>query len=47
MMKTIMTREKEDYFLELEKQGAKLPIGYDVQTLVTKKEDSPILMVHK
>lgn len=47
MMKTIMTWEKEDYFLELAKQGAKLPIRYDVQTIVTKREDSPILMVHK
>lgn len=47
MMKAIMTREKEDYFLELAKQGAKFPTRYDVQTLITKKEESPILMVHK
>lgn len=47
MMKTIMTREKEDYFLQLANQGAKLPIGYDVQTLVTKRKDSAIIMVHK
>lgn len=47
MMKVIMAREKEDYFLELAKQGAKLPTGYEVQTLVTKKEESPIIMVHK
>lgn len=36
-----MAREKEDYFLELEKQGAKLPTGYNVETLITKEEETP------
>lgn len=42
-----MAREKEDYFLELAKQGAKLPTGYNIETLITKEEETPIAMVNK
>lgn len=47
MMKVIMAREKEDYFLELAKQGAKLPTSYNVEALITKEEEIPLAMVNK
>lgn len=47
MMKIIMAREKEEYFLELAKQGAKLPPDYNVESLITKEEDTPLALVTK
>lgn len=42
-----MAREKEDYFLKLENQGAKLPTGYNVEALIIKEEETPLAMVNK
>lgn len=47
MMKIIMAREKEDYVLNLAKQGAKLPTDYNVETLITKEEETPLALVKK
>lgn len=47
MIKNFMAREKEEHFIELAKQGAKLPIDYNIEILITKKEDTPLMMVNK
>ena len=35
-----MREEKEKYFLELAKEGAKLPPNYDVGTILIKEEET-------
>lgn len=47
MMKIIMAQEKEEYFLELAKQGAKIPPDYNVESLITKEDDTPLALVTK
>lgn len=39
MMELLMKEEKEKYFLEVVKEEAKLPLNYDVETIVIKKEE--------
>lgn len=40
MTDILINEEKEKYLLELAKQGAKLPIDYDLETLVFKEEET-------
>lgn len=46
-MKIIMAWEKEEHFLELAKQGAKLPIDYDIENIIIKEEETPLSLVTK
>ena len=40
MMEILLQEEKERYLLELGQQGAKVPYDYNVETLVTKEEET-------
>lgn len=47
MMKIILDKEKEDIFLKLTKQGAKIPTNYNVKNMITKEEETPLSLVTK
>lgn len=47
MMEIILLEEKEKYFLELAKQGAKLPSDYQFETLVAKEEETETAKLKK
>lgn len=41
-MKIILVKEREDIFLDLARQGAKLPTNYNVKNIITKEEEKPL-----
>ena len=40
MMEILMQEEKQNYLLELASQGAKLPPHFDIETIITKEEET-------
>ena len=40
MMEILLLEEKNKYLLKLAQQGAKLPTDYNIETLVTKEEET-------
>lgn len=47
MMRHFLREDKEAYFLELERQGAKLPPNFNVEDIITQEEETPITSMMK
>lgn len=47
MMKVILEKEKEEHFLELARQGSKLPPSFNVESIIMEEEETPITLMAK
>ena len=46
-MEILLNKEKEKYFLKLAQEGAKLPHHFNVETIITLKEETKTSKLQK
>jgi hypothetical protein len=46
-MKTIINRDKEQYFLDLAEQGAQLPPHFKAEDIIAREEETPMTLITK